>query len=42
VTVALRDAIEPHAHIVRWGDQDTDTGTGNKHTNFDLSWYVQR
>jgi hypothetical protein len=42
VTVALRDAIEPHAHIVRWGDQDTDTGTGNKHTNFDLSWSVQR
>ncbi|MDI5890600.1 DUF3168 domain-containing protein [Halomonas rhizosphaerae] len=42
VTEALRDAIEPHAHIVRWGDQDTDPATGNKHIGFDVSWYVSR
>lgn len=42
VTEALRDAIEPHAHIVRWGDQDTDPDTRNKHIGFDVSWYVPR
>ena len=42
VTKALRDAIEPHAHIVRWGDQDTDPDTRNKHIGFDVSWHVPR
>lgn len=39
---ALRDAIEPHAHIVRWGAQDTDPDTGNRHISFDVSWFVPR
>jgi len=42
VTVALRDAIEPHAYITRWGDQDTDPDTGHRHIGFDVSWHVQR
>lgn len=42
VTVALRDAIEPHAHIVRWGAQDTDPDTGDRHIGFDVSWHVPR
>ncbi len=42
VTEALRDAIEPVAHIVRWGDQDTDPDTGNKHISFDVDWLVPR
>ncbi|SDF69822.1 Protein of unknown function [Onishia taeanensis] len=42
VTEALRDAIEPHAHIVRWGDTDTDPETGNRHISFDVSWHVPR
>ncbi len=42
VAKALRDAIEPHAHIVRWGDQDTDPDTGNRHISFDVSWHLPR
>lgn len=42
VTAALRDAIEPVAHIVRWGDQDTDPDTGHKHIGFDVSWHQPR
>lgn len=42
VTVALRDAIEPHAYITRWGAQDTDPDTGHRHIGFDVSWHVQR
>lgn len=42
VAKAIRDAIEPHAHIVRWGNQDTDPDTGNKHVGFDVDWHVPR
>lgn len=39
---ALRDAIEPHAHIVRWGGATTDPETGLKRITFDVDWYVER
>ncbi|SDO72830.1 Protein of unknown function [Halomonas shengliensis] len=39
---ALRDAIEPHAYIVRWGDQTTDPDTGLRRYSFDVSWHVLR
>lgn len=42
VTVALRDAIERHAYIVRWGAQDTSPETGHRHISFDVDWMVHR
>lgn len=42
IAVALRDAIEPHAHIVRWGGQDTDPDTRYRHIGFDVEWFVYR
>lgn len=42
VAEALRDAIEPHAHIVRWGGHDTDPDTRHRHISFDVSWFVPR
>ena len=40
--VALRDAIETRAHISRWGDEDTDSDTGDCHRSFDVDWWVPR
>lgn len=42
VAAALRDAIEPHAHIVRWGGYDTDPDTKRPHIGFDAEWFVPR
>ncbi|SHK68483.1 DUF3168 domain-containing protein [Halomonas caseinilytica] len=42
VTEALRDVIERHAYIVRWGALDTDPDTGNRHISFDVDWIVHR
>lgn len=42
IAQALRDAIEPHAHIVRWGDQTTDRDTGLRRYSFDVDWHVPR
>ena len=42
VATALRDAIEPHAYITRWGQQETDSDTGHRRINFDVSWHVPR
>jgi hypothetical protein len=39
---ALRDAIEPHAHITRWGGDGTDPDTKHKRYSFDLDWHVPR
>lgn len=39
---ALRDAIETHAHITRWGGQGTDPVTKFKTYSFDVDWYVPR
>lgn len=42
VAEALRDAIEGHAYIVRWGAQDTSPETGHRHISFDVDWMVHR
>ncbi|APC45952.1 hypothetical protein QHH_40 [Halomonas phage QHHSV-1] len=42
VAEALRDAIEPHAHIVRWGGQETDPDTSRRRIGFDVDWFVPR
>lgn len=39
---ALRDAIEPHAYITRWGGQQIEHGTNLKRVSFDVDWIVQR
>jgi hypothetical protein len=42
VVEALRDAIEPHAYITRWGTQETDRDTGHRRLGFDVSWHRPR
>lgn len=42
VAKALRNAIEPHAYITRWGDQDRDTETKRYRYSFDVDWIVRR
>lgn len=39
---ALRDAIEPHAHITRWGGESRDNETGNYRLSFDVDWLTPR
>ncbi len=39
---AIRDAIEPHAHLTRWNGEDRDPDTKNYHYSFDVDWFVQR
>ncbi|HDZ55374.1 MAG TPA: DUF3168 domain-containing protein [Pseudomonas xinjiangensis] len=38
----IRDAIELHANITRWGGQQTDPVTKNKRISFDIDWLVPR
>jgi len=42
VAQALRNAIEPHAHIVGWNGESTDPDTGHKRYGFDVDWFVHR
>lgn len=42
VAAALRDAIEPHAHITRWGVQTRDSETKRYRYSFDVDWIVLR
>lgn len=42
VVVALRDAIEPHAYITRWGGGSRDPETRNFRQTFDVDWFVDR
>lgn len=42
VAAALRDAIEPHAHITRWGGQEKDPETKRYRYSFDVEWIVPR
>lgn len=42
VAKAMRDAIEPRAHIVRWGDEGEDPETKSLHIDFDVDWYESR
>jgi len=39
---ALRDAIEPHAHIVRWGGESKDPDTDASRLSFDVDWLTPR
>jgi hypothetical protein len=39
---ALRDAIEPVAHIVRWGGESRDPETKNYRFSFDVDFIVNR
>lgn len=41
-TLALRDAIEPHAHITLWLGGKRDDATGRWRATFRLDWIVQR
>lgn len=41
-TLALRDAIEPHAHITLWLGTTRDAATGRWRATFRLDWIVQR
>ena len=42
VVEALRDAIEPHAYVTRWGNESTDPETGLNRYGFDVDWHVTR
>lgn len=39
---ALRDAIEPHAHIVRWGGESREKETNLYRFSFDVDWLTPR
>ncbi|WP_028627656.1 tail completion protein gp17 [Metapseudomonas resinovorans] len=39
---ALRDAIEPHAHITRWGGESRDPVTNHYRVSFDVDWWTPR
>jgi hypothetical protein len=42
VAQALRDAIEPHAHVVSWRGESRDPDTRNFRISFDVDWIVSR
>lgn len=42
VATALRNAIEPVAHVVRWGGESRDYETQNYRISFDVDWFVER
>lgn len=39
---ALRDAIEPYAHIIAWRAEARDPDTRNYRYSFDVDWFVDR
>ena len=42
VTRSLRDAIEPHAYITRWGGEERDPETKAYCRSFDIDWIILR
>lgn len=42
VAIALRDAIEPVAHVVAWRGESRDPETHNFRVSFDVDWFVHR
>lgn len=42
IAVALRDAIEPHAHIVSWRGESYEADTQLYRYSFDVDWWVPR
>jgi hypothetical protein len=39
---AIRDALEPHAHIVAWRGESREQDTKLYRISFDVDWLVQR
>ena len=39
---AIRDAVEPVAHVVAWRGESTDQETQHKRYSFDVEWHVKR
>lgn len=39
---ALRDAIEPVAHIISWRGESVDATTNHRRFSFDVEWHVPR
>lgn len=42
VARAIRNAIEPHAHIMAWRGESREPDTRLYRISFDVSWFVQR
>ncbi|NIG13018.1 DUF3168 domain-containing protein [Pantoea sp. Al-1710] len=42
IALAMRDAIEPHAYITRWGMQGIDDDSKCYRYSFDVDWMVLR
>lgn len=42
VALAVRDVIEPLAHVARWGGETRDDASGLCRYSFDVSWRVPR
>ncbi|PKH20231.1 hypothetical protein CIG19_18955 [Enterobacterales bacterium CwR94] len=42
VAQVLRDAVETHAHITRWGNEELDPETKRYRYSFDIDWIVLR
>lgn len=42
IAQAIRDAIEPHSYITRWGVQVQDDDTKSYRYSFDVDWMVLR
>ena len=42
VALALRNAIQTHAYITRWGSQGRDPETKRYRYSFDVAWIVKR
>lgn len=39
---ALRDALEPHGYITRWGNEEREEETGLYRYGFDFDYWVKR
>lgn len=42
VAAAVRDAVEPSAHIVAWRGEGRDPDTKHYRYSFDVDWFVHR
>jgi hypothetical protein len=42
IAAALRDAIEPHAHVVAWRGEEFENETKLYRYSFDVDWLVPR
>lgn len=42
IAMAIRDALERHAYITRWGGESIDNETQTRRISFDVSFYTHR